>query len=70
MFSRWYQVNTGRKDMGQYVEIEKWGPKEGQLFSNLSGSPLSWTPNGGWHGGDEANTLRVKKITFSLREYF
>ena len=55
-------MNTGRESMSEYVEIEKWGPREGKLFSNLSGSPIGWIPNGGWKGGDEANTLRVRQV--------
>ena len=54
---RWYQTNTGHDDMDDYMEIEKYGKDEGELFDDLT--PLNWwEPNNGYEGSNNCNLLR------------
>lgn len=54
--SRNYRVNTGRKDMDKYLEIEAWGEEMWELYSDLT--PASyWNANGGWQGSNECNAI-------------
>ena len=56
-YYEYYSMHTGFSDLGNYNQLDKWGPLPGVLYDDLTPAKW-WQSNGGYDGSNACNLLK------------